>query len=127
MNFLLDTQAVLWWMDDAPRLSGAARAAVADPANVVHVSAVTVWEIVIKVGLGKLEVPTGWDEALAAEPFLRLPVTWEHAIRVGRLPDIHRDPFDRLLIAQAQEEGMTLVTADRVMGRYGVATLDAGA
>ena len=75
-------------------------------------SSVTAWEITIKRAVGKLEIPANWPEVVAAEPFRRLPVTWEHALDVGSLPDLHRDPFDRLRIAQAMERRLTLVTPD---------------
>lgn len=125
MRLLLDTHVLLWWLDDAPRLGAEARAAVALPRNVVYVSSVTAWEITIKRALGKLEIPANWPEVVAAEPFRQLPVAWEHALDVGSLPDLHRDPFDRLLIAQARVEGLVLVTGDDIAARYDVRTLRA--
>ena len=125
MNLLLDTHVVLWWLADAPELGATARAAIADRGNVVQVSAVTAWEIVVKRALGKLEMPEDWEEALAEEPFTRLAVTWSHALRVGTLPDVHRDPFDRLLVAQAMAENLTLVSHDDILARYGIRLLRA--
>lgn len=125
MNLLLDTHVVLWWLGDMSDLSVGARAAIAERSNIVHVSAVTAWEIVVKRALGKLDIPEPWEEALAQEPFSKLPVTWAHALAVGRLADIHRDPFDRLLVAQARVEGLTLVTRDAALARYGIPILAA--
>jgi PIN domain nuclease of toxin-antitoxin system len=125
MNLLLDTHVVLWWLADAPELGSVAREAIANRANVVHVSAVTAWEITVKRALGKLEMPDDWEQALAAEPFTQLPITWSHALRVGGLPDLHRDPFDRLLVAQALVEGLVLVSHDAAMARYPIQTLKA--
>lgn len=125
MRLLLDTNVLLWWLDDAPRLSAEARAAIATPRNVAYVSAVTAWEITIKRALGKLEIPENWCDLVMAEPFRRLAITWEHAVDVGSLPDLHRDPFDRLLVAQARVEGLVLVTGDDVVMRYAVKALRA--
>ena len=125
MNLLLDTHVVLWWLGDMPDLRAETRAAIAERSNVVHVSAVTAWEIVVKRALGKLDIPERWEETMAREPFSRLPVTWEHALHVGRLEDIHRDPFDRLLVAQAMVDKLTLVTRDAALSRYGIPVLSA--
>lgn len=124
MRLLLDTHVLLWWLADAPELEARARAAIADAANLVYVSAVSVWEIEIKRALGKLRVPADWAKSLNEGAFRRLPVTWEHALRVARLPPIHRDPFDRLLVAQAHVERLTLVTGDATVRRYGVSRFD---
>ena len=120
MRLLLDTHVLLWWLDDDPRLSKEARAAIANEENVVYISAVSAWEIVIKRGLGKLDMPDTWAETVAREPFRRLPVTWDHALNVADLPAIHRDPFDRMLVVQAQTEDLTLVTTDPVLARYAI-------
>jgi len=99
-------------------------AAVSDPENQVHVSAASTWELAIKAALGKVDVDL--EEVLrsvAVTGFVELPVTMRHTARVRDLPAHHRDPFDRLLIAQAREEGLTLVTRDPVFGRYDVATM----
>jgi PIN domain nuclease of toxin-antitoxin system len=123
MRLLLDTHVLLWWLDDAPNLLPTVREAISEPRNRVYVSAVSGWEIVVKRSLGKLDIPEDWAEVLLEEPFLRLPITWEHAIEVGRLPDLHRDPFDRLLLAQAQKEDLVLVTHDEAILQYPVRTL----
>ena len=125
MRLLLDTHVLLWWLDDSAALSEEARRAIGDPENLVYVSAVSIWEVVIKRALGKLDIPTKWADALTEEPFRRLPMTWEHALEVRNLPDVHRDPFDRLLIAQAKVEDLTFVTGDEVLLRYRIATLKA--
>lgn len=123
MNLLLDTHVLLWWLNDSPELGHVPRQAIAERDNVVFVSAASIWEIVIKKALGKLEIPDSFEEVLEREPFLHLDITLQHAFMVGRLPDHHRDPFDRLLIAQAMVEELTLVTADPDIRRYGVRLL----
>lgn len=123
MKLLLDTNVLLWWMEGSPRLTSEVRDAIADPRNLAYVSAVTAWEIVIKRAIGKLEIPENWSEIVVAESFRRLAVTWEHSLHVASLPDLHRDPFDRLLIAQAHVEGLVLVTGDDIVTRYDVRTL----
>jgi PIN domain nuclease of toxin-antitoxin system len=124
VRLLLDTHALLWWVTDAPDLSRRARAAIAAPGNECLVSAATAWELAIKVSLGRLEVSGGLErflaEQLAVNRFRALPIEVAHAVRVARLPFHHRDPFDRLLAAQALEEGAALVSADKVLSRYGV-------
>jgi PIN domain nuclease of toxin-antitoxin system len=120
MTLLLDTHALLWWLDDPGLLSGAAREAIGDGRNAVFVSAVVAWEIAIKKGLGKLDVPDDLEAALAANRFLPLPITISHALAVLALPHHHRDPFDRLLLAQALHEGFHLVSRDNVFTSYHV-------
>jgi PIN domain nuclease of toxin-antitoxin system len=119
MSHSLDTHTFLWWLDDPQLLSEAAREAIGDGRNTIYVSAVVVWEIVIKRALGKLDAPDDIEAAMAANRFLPPPVTVPHALAVQALPDFHRDPFDRLLIAQARREGLTLVTHDPLIARYG--------
>jgi PIN domain nuclease of toxin-antitoxin system len=118
MNLLLDTHALLWWMSSDPELSEEARAAVADDANIVFVSAATAWEMTIKKALGKLKTPDNLEAEMERNNFLPLPITIRHALAVGKLPKIHRDPFDRMLIAQAKVEGLTLVTRDENIRKY---------
>ena len=125
MKLLLDTHVLLWWLADDPCLSREASRAISEPENIVVVSAVSIWEIVIKKGLGKLEIADEWYSAVADEPFRQLPVTWEHSRKVDDLPDIHRDPFDRMLVAQAMVEGLLLVTRDEDVLRYDVSILEA--
>jgi len=123
MKLLLDTHIVLWWLDDPALLSKDARDAIADPANEVLVSAVVAWEIAIKRGLGKLTAPADFDVAIQSAGFAMLPVTVAHALATELLPPHHRDPFDRMLVAQAQIENCTIVTRDPVLAQYGVATI----
>ena len=101
MNLLLDTPIALWWLGDTPELPDTVREVVQDSDNVVYVSAATIWEIAIKRALGKLEIGDEYVSEIAAQGFVELPIRWEHAKRVEALPMLHRDPFDRLLIAQA--------------------------
>ena len=121
-RLLVDTHALLWWLTDDAGLSDTARAALADPANDVRVSTASVWEIAIKRGLGRLEAPADLPDHIAAQGFGWLPVGADHAWRVGELPPHHRDPFDRLLVAQALSERMAIVSADACFGAYGVET-----
>ena len=123
MNLLLDTHVLIWW-DEGRRLAGTARRAI-EAADSVYVSAASAWEVAIKVGLGRLRPTRTVEEAAEESGFLELPVTFRHAERVAGLPAHHRDPFDRLLIAQAEVEGLTLVTRDPVFGRYAVERLEA--
>ena len=120
MNLLLDTHALLWWLDDAPALSTRARAAIADGRNPVFVSAVVVWELRIKEALGKVKLPRNFRAVLERQPFESLPITAEHAHAVAALPRLHRDPFDRMLVAQARAESFVLVSHAPVMARYGI-------
>lgn len=126
MRLLLDTHALLWWISDDERLSARARALVGDGANEVFVSAVSAWEIVVKAGIGRLEVPEPIDRfvvsQLEANAFLPLSITMRHALGLASLPDVHRDPFDRMLASQALLDDLTLVSGDRVFAGYPVAT-----
>lgn len=124
MRLLLDTHAFLWWLTDHRSLSAAARAAIADPAALVFVSAASIWEISIKASLGRLDLGgTDASAAILACGFLDLPVTSAHAWTAGRLPTHHDDPFDRMLVAQALAEGLTCVTRDDRIASYGVPAL----
>ena len=123
MNLLLDTQIALWWLGDTPELTEAVREVVQDSDNVVYVSAASMWEIAIKRALGKLEIGDEYVSEIAAQGFVELPIRWEHAKRAEALPMLHRDPFDRLLIAQAQALGLTLVTTDGMIREYSVDVL----
>ena len=124
MRVLLDTHALLWWLNDHAALSNPARKAIAREENEVLVSAASAWEIATKVRLGKL--PTGADLArdfvayLDRQRFGQLAVTVEHAVRAGLLEGKHRDPFDRMLLAQAQAENIPLVSNDPALDGYGV-------
>ena len=123
MNLLLDTHILLWWLADDPGLSEKQRSAIADPANVVYVSAASAWEIAIKKALGKLIAPSDLGAALIASELEQLPITVTHAEAVGELPPHHRDPFDRMLIAQAGVEDLTVVTGDPMFAQYEVRRL----
>lgn len=121
MNLLIDTHVLLWALDDDPLLSSAARAAITDGRNLVFVSAATAWEIVIKKALGKLRAPTeSYLDELRRHRFTPLDITTPHALAVETLPLHHTDPFDRLLVAQAQVEKLTLVTRDARLQAYAV-------
>jgi PIN domain nuclease of toxin-antitoxin system len=126
MKLLLDSHAFLWWLADDPKLSTGARQAVADPASTIHVSAATVWELSIKASLGKLDLD-GADllREIEENDFIELPMTARHALAAATLPRHHEDPFDRMLIAQGQIEGLTIVTRDSAFRAYGVALLPA--
>lgn len=120
MNLLLDTHVVLWAFAEPDRLSPTVRAALIDPRNHVAVSAVSVWEVEIKRQLGKLAAPDGFAELCIERGFDELPISFAHAAAAGSLPRHHDDPFDRMLIAQAEAEGFDLVTGDRAFAAYGV-------
>ena len=125
MNLLLDTHVLLWWLNGHPTLSKTAQAAIADGKNLVFVSAVVVWEIRIKEALGKLEIPRNFKRVLESQPLEMLDITVDHAHAVGDLPAYHRDPFDRMLVAQAKVEGFTLVTHDVRLKKYKISLMEA--
>ena len=118
MNLLLDTHVLLWWLSGAAQLREATRATIST-AESVWVSAATAWEIGIKTSSGKLEFHGDMEEQLARNSFRPLPITVTHAIAAGKLPRRHGDPFDRMLVAQAQVESLTLVTHDASLSDYG--------
>ena len=125
MNLLLDTHVFLWAVDDNPNLSADAREAIINGNNIVYVSAATAWEISIKRAIGKLSVPeSDYLEELRLHRFTPLSITTEHALAVENLPAHHKDPFDRMLIAQAQEEKLTLVTRDQRIKIYDVRIIE---
>lgn len=119
MNVLLDTHLLLWWLNDSDDLSGRAREIISSPGNTIFISAVTLWEIRLKQSLGKLTLPSGFEAAWADGSFEPLPLTAAHTCGIGGLPWHHRDPFDRMLVAQAVAEGLTFLTADRTLTAYG--------
>ena len=119
MKLLLDTHVFLWWRADDPCLTTAVRRAISR-AEDVFVSVASAWEIAIKVSLGKLRIPSPVEEAVLDSRFSPLPLTFTHAAGVTTLPFHHRDPFDRMLVSQAQAEQLTIVTADRKFEPYGV-------
>lgn len=122
MRLLLDTHALLWWQQGDRRLSPAARRAISG-ADSVQVSAAALWEIVIKAQLGKIEASLDAVFDLSADGFRELPIRGIHARAAGELPPHHKDPFDRMIAAQAQIEDLTLVTSDAIFTAYGVRTL----
>lgn len=125
MRLLLDTHALLWAVSDPDELTERARDVLRDGRNEVLGSAASVWEIAIKRSLGRLTAPDDLGPVLAAASFDPLPISLEHAILAGSLPPHHRDPFDRMLIAQAQLGSLTIVTRDARFVRYGVQLLEA--
>jgi len=127
VKLLLDTHPFIWWTTDPPKLSGAARDALANPENEVLLSVVSIWEIQIKKQLGKITLARPLHELVAEEEQSNavwlLPVLAEHVYALEALPPHHKDPFDRLLLAQAQHEGAVLVSCDHAFGAYGAALL----
>ena len=123
MKLLLDTHILLWWLADDEHLPAVAAEVIADPDSEVVVSAASAWEISIKQAAGRLDAPEDLLDALAANDFGILAITADHAMAAGRLPPHHADPFDRMLIAQAQIEGITLVSVDSRFSEYEVELL----
>jgi PIN domain nuclease of toxin-antitoxin system len=122
VSLLLDTHVVLWWLSDDPTLAEDIKKRL-DIEPDVYVSSATVWEVAIKQAIGKLIEPADLPERIRDSGFRQLPITAEHAIEAGRLPLIHRDPFDRMLVAQARRENLTMVTRDAEIQKYDVAVL----
>ncbi len=125
MSLLLDTSVLIWWAADHPRLTPSVRAAIVHARGPVHVSAASIWEAEIKIASGKLTVDGDLEDVVAAGAFLPLAITFAHGRRAARLPRLHADPFDRVLVAQAQAEGLALVTSDRRLREYDVAVVEA--
>jgi PIN domain nuclease of toxin-antitoxin system len=124
LNALLaDTHALLWWRSDDQRLGVRAREAMADPDVGLFFSAASIWEIAIKRAKGKLRVPENLLDTMERRGFVELPVFSRDAILAGSLPPHHGDPFDRMIVAQAQSEGLTVVTRDARIAAYGVPVL----
>jgi len=121
-KLLLDTCVFLWWQEGGERLDPRVAAAI-ESADLVAVSAASAWEIAIKVALGRLEIPGSVADAVRESGFIELPVGFSHAEAAGALPAHHRDPFDRMLVAQAMVERLTLVTSDQRMEPYGIDAL----
>lgn len=124
MNLLIDSHCLLWWLTDSP-MTPEAHVAIADSANTVFVSAATIWELEIKAALGKLVVDADLLVEVGAEGFTWLPISATHAKAAAHLPTHHRDPFDRMLIAQARTEGCTLLSRDRIFDQYQVSVIQA--
>ena len=127
MRALLDSHAFIWWVADMPNLSATCRAVLADGANEILMSVASAYEISYKATQGRLTLPDEPAEylrtRLVANGFDSLPIDLSHALRAATLPRIHGDPIDRLLIAQAQVEGLAVLTADPIIGRYDVETI----
>ena len=124
MRFLLDTHVLIWWARSEP-LSPAATEAIGYPSNEVFVSAASVWEAAVKVAAGKLRLGRDLAQEALAHGFAPLSIGFAHSLEAGRLPAHHADPFDRMLIAQARLEELTLITRDPRLTAYGVALLEA--
>jgi PIN domain nuclease of toxin-antitoxin system len=118
MKLLLDTHVLLWWLDNPMLLSEEARKAIRNGKNSVYASAASIWEIVIKNALGKLDLPSNIEQMLTVNRFLSLPISITHTLAIQSLPSFHGDPFDRMLIAQALCEDLTLATRDSRILKY---------
>jgi PIN domain nuclease of toxin-antitoxin system len=125
VRLLLDTHALLWWMFALPQLGPRALEAISDPESDVHVSALTAAEIEVKRAVGKMDAPPDLREQVERNGFTELPFTLHHGCALRDLPLHHRDPFDRMLVAQARVEGLTIVTADKAISAYDVPVLPA--
>ncbi len=122
-GYLLDTHVLLWWLADPGQLSTEARKAIADGSNSIYLSAAAAWEMAIKKALGRLEFPSNLEQVLQDDHIEVLPIGLSHALAVADLPVHHQDPFDRMLIAQAQIEGLVLITRDAQIAPYDVDVL----
>lgn len=121
MRVLLDTHALLWWLTDDPALGEKARAQIAEPENAILVSAASLWEIAVKQGIGKIEADIAEiEKSIADQGMVRIGIDADHLIELVSLPPLHRDPFDRMLIAQARAEDVPLMTADTQIAAYSV-------
>ena len=124
-RLLLDTHVLVWWLSDTEKLSSQSVSAISDPRNEVFVSAITGWEIAYKRVRKQIIAPENLDVLIEERGFTHLPLTFHHAECAARLPLHHRDPFDRFLVAQAQSDGLTMVTRDQRIPLYGVHVLPA--
>ena len=126
MKYLLDTHVLLWWLENDPALSGKALRAISFRDNEIFISTATAWELEIKNHSGKLEISRvldGLENKVADEGFFTLTISFSHALRAGALPGHHKDPFDRMLVAQAQAEDLSLISNDSMFDHYGVRRL----
>ena len=123
MSFLLDTHILLWFLENDSKLSNQVREVITNPENLIFVSAISAWVISIKQSLGKLIAPSNLEEALCFSRLEVLAITLAHGIKVSDLPMYHKDPFDRMLIAQALVEGLTIITVDQKFKLYDVPLL----
>ncbi|MFP3012210.1 MAG: type II toxin-antitoxin system VapC family toxin [Rickettsia sp.] len=125
MKYLLDTHILLQWLNNDKALPYKIAEIIANPDNIIFVSSVNTWEITIKKSLGKLEAPNDLEKAIEANEFQKLPISIAHSTYIANLPLYHKDPFDRLLIAQAIVKGLTLLTCDTYISKYFVHTIKA--
>jgi PIN domain nuclease of toxin-antitoxin system len=123
MPFCGGAKTRLWWSEDSPALGSAARSAIADPVNEALISVAALWELTIKASSGKLTLPADLETMAATLGFSVLSINFMHLRRLGLLPRVHRDPFDRMMIAQALAEGIPIITGDRAFAAYGVQTV----
>lgn len=123
MRLLIDSHALIWWSEASPALGAAARKAISDPANEVLVSVAALWEITIKTSSGKLTLPADLEAIVTDQGFAVLSISFAHLRCLARLPRLHRDPFDRMIIAQSLAERIPIVTSDRAFAAYGVGTV----
>ena len=123
MRLLIDSDAFLWWGENSPALGSAARSAIADPVNEALISVAALWELTIKASSGKLTLPADLETMAATLGFSVLSINFMHLRRLGLLPRVHRDPFDRMMVAQALSEGIPIITGDRAFAAYGVQTV----
>ena len=119
MRLLIDSHALLWWSDASPALGNTAHEAIADPANEVLVSVAALWELTIKTSSGRLRLPADLETIVTSQGFAVLSVEFPHLTRLAGLPRLHRDPFDRMMIAQALTEGIPIATGDPAFAAYG--------
>ena len=118
MGILLDTHIALWWISDSPKLTTEDRRLIADPANTIYVSAASAWEVEIKRGLGKIVIADDWKDVIDRNGFTWLDVKPWHTDLLRQLPDIHKDPFDRMIVAQAKGENLRLISHDSKVNDY---------
>ena len=122
-RYLLDTQIFLWWMDGAKKLNNDLIKIIKNPENQIFLSVASIWEIVIKKTIGKLRMPTNWKDDLGKSGFLILSIELEHVFKIENLKYHHKDPFDRMLIAQAKVENLILITNDPKIRKYNLKTI----
>lgn len=125
MKLLLDTNVLIWWLENPSQLSKDARVLIREGDNLVYISAAAIWEITIKKSLNKLQSPDNLESLIKEENFLLLPITANHAFALKNLPSYHKDPFDRIQITQAQMEGLTFLTRDKKIMKYNISILPA--
>lgn len=118
MRYLIDTQVFIWWMEENKSLHANIKSIIDDSLNSIFISVATPWEIIIKIKARKLKVPKNFTEFMMSGIFTVLPIQLNHVLEVEKLPNIHKDPFDRILIAQAKVEGLTLITSDEKIWEY---------